>query len=196
MSKSENSSGGRRQPHTLKSMLRRLSIYLVPEVLLYRAWRWYKARRPRPAEADASDHLHYQVQDGVRLEVYWADATVGPGPGASLFVLGDEVLRFDCFGEQGLKGHFHINPEQVALTPGLTPARFFFPKGGYQDHIECAAFELEKNAPAALRMNRDPRLRRIQLDEAQLAKAAQDMRAGMFELLVKHDPPSVTRTSD
>ena len=177
-------------------MLKRLSIYLVPEALLYRAWRWYKARRPRPTKAHYSDHLHYQIQDGVRLEVCWGDSTVGPGPVALLFVFGDEVLRLDCFGEQGLRGHFHINPEQVALTPGLTPARLFFPEGGYEDHIERAAFELEKNAPAALRMNRNPRLRRIRLDEARLAKAAQDMRAGMFELLVKHDPASVTRTSD
>ena len=177
-------------------MLRRLSIYLVPEALLYPAWRWYKARRPRPTQANTSDHLHYQVQDGVRLEVYWVDSTLGPGPGASLFVLGDEVLRFDCFGEQGLRGHFHISPVQVGLTPSPTPARLFFPEGGYEDHIRRAAFELEKNAPAALRMNRDPRLRRVRLDEARLAKAAQDMSAAMSELLAKHGPPSATRTPD
>lgn len=197
MPKLESSSQRRRRPNRLKIMVRRLSIYLVPEVFLYRAWRWYKkATRPRLANADTSDHRHYQVQDGVRLDVYWNNSDAGPGPVASLFVFGDEVLRFDCFGEQGLKGHFHINPEQVALASGRTPARFFFPEGGYEDHIEHAVFELEKNARAALTMNRNPRLRRFQLDEARLAKAAQDMRAGMFELVVKHGPASVTRTSD
>lgn len=168
-------------------MRAQLVTHLVPEALLYPIWRWYTSRRPRTVLSTASDRHIFDIQEGVRLEVYWArqshsPESLGPGPGASLFVRGDEVLRLDCFG--GSQGHFHINPRQVGLTAQV--ARFFFPEGTYEDHIDQAAFELSRNLPSALAMNRDPQIRRVKLDNARLDEASMTMRKTMLELLGKH----------
>jgi hypothetical protein len=169
----------------LRRMARRLARYLLPEAVLYPLWRWQAARSPRSALPTASDHRTIAIQDGMRLDVFWVDRTLGPGPGASLYVLGDEVLRLDCFGAEGLGGHYHINPRQVELSSGVA-ARLFFPAGSHEDHIERAAFELETNLPAILAMNRDARIRRIEVDEARLTAAAAELRHVMSALLQRH----------
>ena len=82
------------------------------------------------------------------MEISWVDGVPGDhdgGPRASFFVLGDEVLRFDCF--KGAAAHYHIHLKQVAFTGGV--ARFYFPPGSYKQHADRAAFELERNAIAA-----------------------------------------------
>ena len=169
----------------LRRRIRRLAEYLIPEALLYRLWRWRTARTPRSALPTASDHQTIAIQDGVRLDVFWVDRRLGPGPGASLYVMGDEVLRLDCFGAEGLGGHYHINPRQIEFSSGEA-ARLFFPAGSHEDHIERAAFELEANLPAVLAMNRDVRIRRFRLDEARLTVAAGELRRVMLELLERH----------
>ncbi len=113
------------------------------------------------------------------------DRRLGPGPSASLYVLGDEVLRLDCFGDSGLGGHAHINPRQVE-TDSFKPARLYFPKGDHRQHIDRATFEMTRNVPAALAMNRDPFVRRVKIDEARLLDAAEEMRSTMLEALNRH----------
>ncbi len=157
----------------------------LPDGLLVRLWRRRSARRPRSALTTASDHHVIEVQEGVRLEVFWVSRELGPGPGASLTVLGDEVLRLDCFGPAGLGGHYHINPRQLEIHTTRS-ARLYFPAGSHEDHIERAAFELEANLPAFLAMNRDPRIHRIALDPARLAEAAAELRQTMTTLLDRH----------
>lgn len=158
---------------------------ILPEALVYRLWRWRTARRPRPAEPTASDHRTIVIQDGITLEIFWVDRQLGPGPGASVFVLGDEILRLDCFGTQGLGGHYHINPQQTTLY-SKDAARLFFAPGSHEDHIERAALELERNLPAALTMNRDSRIRQIKADSTRLAQAGEELRRNMLELLERH----------
>ena len=170
------------RPRLMKRWLVR---QLLPEALAYRLWRWRTARTPRSALPTASDHQVITIQEGVSLEVFWVNRQLGPGPGASLYVLGDEVLRLDCFGTQGLGGHYHINPRQTELY-SMESARLFFPSGSHEDHIERAAFELERNLPAVLAMNRDARIRRIELNSVRLAQVADDLRRNMLELLERH----------
>ena len=165
--------------------MRSFGPYLLPETVLYPLWRRYTARRTRSALSTASDHLMITIQDDVRLDVFWVDRRLGPGPGASLYVLGDEILRLDCFGNQGLGGHYHINPSQVELHH-VNTARLFFPEGSHEEHVDRATFELQRNLPAALAMNRDARVRRVQVDHARLEGAAEEMRAFMRELLARH----------
>ncbi len=169
----------------LRLLERWLVTHLLPEALLYPLWHWYTARIPRSVLATASDHRVIATQEEMRLEVYWVNRQLGPGPGASLYVLGDEVLRLDCFGAYGQGGHYHINPRQVRLN-SLEPARLFFPAGSHEDHIERAAFELKKNLPAALSMNRNARIRRIEVDSTRLVQAANNMQKAMLDLLEKH----------
>lgn len=158
---------------------------LLPEALVYRLWRWRTARRPRSALSTASEHRTIAIQDGIDLDVFWVNRELGPGPGASLYVLGDEVLRIDCFGDYGLGGHYHINPSQTTLYATET-ARLFFPAGSHAEHIERAGFELARNLPAMLAMNRDARIRGIELDGARLRQVANDMRQCMLDLLERH----------
>ena len=168
-----------------QAVKRWLATHLLPEEFLYRLWRRRTARTPRSALATASDLHIIDIQADMRLDIYWANRQLGPGPGASLFVLGDEILRLDCFGTAGLGGHYHINPRQIELSsPG--PARLFFPPGSHEEHIERAAFELERNLPAALAMNREARIRRFEVDHTRLARAGKEMRQAMRAMLARH----------
>ena len=166
-------------------MKRWLATHLLPEVLLYSLWRRRTARTPRSALPTASDLQVIEIQADVRLEIYWASRQLGPGPGACIFVLGDEILRLDCFGTAGLGGHYHINPRQIELASPRS-ARIFFPPGSHEEHIERAAFELERNLPAALAMNREARIRRFEVDSDRLAQASRDMRLVMRAMLARH----------
>ncbi len=58
---------------------------------------------------------------------------VGPGPGASVYVLGDEVMRFDCFGSD--LGHYHFNVRQSRFVPNGESTRIYFSPGSVEDHI-------------------------------------------------------------
>ena len=101
----------------LIELIKRLALLVLPQPILYRLWHLNRKRRPRTELDSAMDHRVIDVQTGVRLNVYWADVqNVGRGPGASLFVLLEEVMRIDCFG--GNAGHMHINPVQQALLAG------------------------------------------------------------------------------
>ena len=123
------------------------------------------------------------IQDGVRLEVYWAadqSDGLGGGPAASLCVFDDEILRLDCFG--GNNGHYHFNPQQTWLVrPG--PLRLYVPDGTHEDHIEQATFVLARYVPAVQGMNRDPRIRCVRIDTARLAEVSTEMRETMYKLL-------------
>lgn len=181
----------------LRLIKRWLVRHLLPEALTLHLWRRHTARYPRSASATASDCRVVKITDGIRLDVFWVDPTLGPGPGASLYVQGDEVLRLDCFGNNGLGGHFHINPRQKDFY-STTPARIFFPYGSHEDHIERAAFEVERNLPAFLAMNRDSRVRATELDSLILAELADELRRNMFELLERHreDPKEESALAD
>jgi hypothetical protein len=172
-------------PGSARMAKRWLATHLLPEALLYRLWRRRTARTRRTSLPTAGDLHVIDIQANVRLEIYWANRELGPGPGACLFVLGDEILRLDCFGPAGLGGHYHINPRQVELS-SPKPARLFFPRGSHEEHVERAAFELERNLAAALAMNRDARIRRVEVDRARLTEASRDMRRVMLAMLVRH----------
>jgi hypothetical protein len=166
---------------------KRLARLLLPQPVLYGLWHFNRRRKPRTELDNASDHRSICPQEGVRLEVYWADVRhVGRGPCVSLFVLLEEVMRLDCLG--GNQGHMHINPDQVSLLVGwdITP-RYFFPPGSRRDHIDRAVFEITTNTVAALQSNQLARIRNFPLNRKSLADATLQMRAYMNELLERHD---------
>ena len=120
----------------------------------------------------------------MELWVYWSDVpNVGRGPSASLFVLGEEVLRLDCFG--GSEGHMHLNPEQQRFS-GRVTARLYFQDGSRVEHVDRVAFELIANTDAALKSNGLSRVRNFPIDQNALADASNQMRHLMQELLERH----------
>lgn len=125
------------------------------------------------------------VQPHVDLDVYWVGPPIGNGPGASLYVHGEELLRFDCLG--GNVGHFHINMTQARCCPKGESARLYFPDGTISQHIEHAEFELRRNYEYARRMNRKPRIRSSTIAQDKLDELAGKMKAELDRLNRERD---------
>jgi hypothetical protein len=118
------------------------------------------------------------------VEVYWVNEKFGPGPGASVYVHGDEVMRLDAFG--GSRGHIHLNVDQVLPLPEGATARIYFEDGDVFSHIERSVFELKFNLAYALKTNRNPSIHGFRVDPQALAFAAERMRDAMLNLVEKH----------
>lgn len=113
------------------------------------------------------DLVEYPIQENVLLEVYWRDDAGGRGPAASLYVYDDEIMRFDCFGDDN--GHCHFNLRQ---TRGR---RWMYPNGSFQDHIKQSLFDLKTNLTFCLKTHQDERIQEIQIAQESLEQAAQQM---------------------
>ena len=168
---------------------RRLPTWLVVLSPLPRA-------RTRAASPNIEDVTSIPVQPGVRLDVYWLKPPFGPGPAASLYAGRHEIMRLDCLG--GEHGHMHLGiADSQRLAPGAAPRLYFCP-GTVADHVERAAFDLERNAPfaAATSLRRD--VRAVALDPERLRAAGRAMRAAMLALCERHrdDPPAPASAGD
>ncbi len=182
-----------RKALSIQGVLRRIALIVLPEPVLYRIQHYIKRQRPRTAietAETASDRRKISPQQNVELWVYWSDVpNVGRGPTASLFVLREEVLRFDCFG--GSRGHMHLNPEQQHYS-GRDVARLYLQDGSRAEHTDRVAFELIANTDAALKSNRLSRVHNFPIDQSALADAANQMRLLMQELLERRSADELT----
>jgi hypothetical protein len=139
---------------------------------------WYRPPRRRSADSpDVSDLLSMPIQKNVLLEVYWVDLGREWGPAASVFIGAHEVLRLDCFG--GRTGHLHANPRQQVGRR----SRMYFPEGSIEEHIDRAAFELERNLAWCLDRNYLRSINRLHVDAEAASAASAWMRRAMRELL-------------
>ena len=164
----------------------RIALYALPEPIRFTLYAYFKRQKRRESVDWAINELRLPLQEGVELCVYWMDSPVfGGGPGASLYVLGDEVLRLDCFA--GDMAHMHLNPSQQNFATRMT-ARLYFPYGSQVDHVERAAFELVANTDAALKSNRLKSVFNFQIDRQALIDASGRMKDYMKELLERHSP--------
>ncbi len=122
------------------------------------------------------------LQEHVGIEVYWLDAYPGiAGPGASLYVHQDEVLRLDCMGS--IDGHMHINMHQSETYPGGEVARLYFSENTYEAQLERAAFELKKNSLFALTLNDDKKIQETRIAQEILDETAEWMVEAMRDIL-------------
>jgi hypothetical protein len=124
------------------------------------------------------DIVSYEVQEGVNLDVFWKVLPIGKGPASALFVLGEEVLRFDCFGAS--KGHYHA---AFYCQSNPTESRIYFPEQTVEAQIDRTIFELTRNLPYYLQRHRNPRIRLIQVDKNALADACESARRQMLNYL-------------
>ncbi|MCY4401010.1 MAG: hypothetical protein OXD54_00365 [Candidatus Poribacteria bacterium] len=123
------------------------------------------------------DLVEYPIQDNVLLQAYWRDDVGGRGPAASLYVYDDEIMRFDCFGDDN--GHCHFNLRQ---TRGR---RWMYPKGSFQDHIQQSLFDLRTNLNFCLQTHQDQRIQEMRIAQDGLENAAQKMETYLLELADK-----------
>lgn len=134
----------------------------------------FKPRVLRSCRSYIHDLTTHPIQDHIFMEIYWVSEPVGPGPGASIYIHGDEVLRFDCFGSD--VGHYHFNVRQSKFLPAGETTRIYFPSGSVEDHIENAVVQLRRNLDYGRGMNVDPKVRSIVIDQPAIDEAAILMR--------------------
>jgi len=140
--------------------------------------------RSRLRSPNVSDSHSLAIRPGVTVQVYWLGERLGAGPGASLIVRGDEVMRLDCLGPG--RGHMHVNLRQIRAFRGGPAARLYFPEQDIPAQIERSCFELQHNLPYALATNISPAVRRLRLNAQESSQAVTFMRERMHALLAAH----------
>ncbi len=124
------------------------------------------------------DRVRLHVQDDVFVDVYWKDVELGKGPSISVFVLGEEMMKFDCFGKD--RGHFHI----AFFTPGASNvSRMYMPEPTIEDQIERAVFEIRKNINYYLQRNSKRRIRKCVIDAKKLSAVCEKAKSKMYEFI-------------
>jgi hypothetical protein len=127
---------------------------------------------------DRRDVTTYIIQPQVELVVFWKVLAIGKGPALSLYVCGEEVLKFDCFGPD--KGHFHISFSSPVRT---TEDRLCFFEQTASEQIDRTLFELENNLHYCLQRHQRRRIRNIKVDKKPLADSCIAAGARMREFL-------------
>jgi len=120
---------------------------------------WWLLSGTKPEFPSRNDLVTYDIQDHVKLNVYWKTPVNGNGPALTLSVYDLEVLRFDCFGKGD--GHFHIH---FGRDFGAQQNRIFLPETTHEAQIDRSFFELRKNLYYYLQRNRDRRIRNVKID--------------------------------
>lgn len=161
--------------------------------LLRKMWRWlvymWRASNPkamprRSLRPTVSQLTEVRITEEIDMEVYWLMVNKEAGPAASIYAFGDELMRFDCFGNEN--GHFHINMRQSKLYPSGGSARIYLSKEGYAEQVREAGFWLSHNLKYCLTTNRSSRVRSLVVDAHTLADAAERMMRIMFELVERN----------
>ena len=149
---------------------------------------WFR-RRPKAQLSQAGtsnvrkDVLRYEIQPNAHVDVFWKVLPIGRGPAVSLFVHGEEVLKFDCFGAG--RGHYHVNERQWSRRVRGVVQRLYLPEPTVEAQIERALFELTTNLSVYLQQNDDPRIRAVVIDRERLQEVAHRMKATMLEYIRK-----------
>jgi hypothetical protein len=117
--------------------------------------------------------------------VYWIDRLdIGRGPGASVFWHDQELMRIDLFED---RPHIHYGLAQNRGI-GASAARVsLLPDESGIGGADRAAFELEHNLPYCLAIHPSRRVRRVQLDQQMLARAASQLREEIIDVVKSHD---------
>ena len=119
----------------------------------------------------------YEVQPGVQIDAYWKAIRKWRGPWLSLFVHGDEVLRFDCFGDGD--GHYHVG----FYAPWTTvDNKIFFYESTVESQIERTIYALKTNLDYYLQRNPNRKIRNIKIDQARLENICEKIKTSMNQL--------------
>lgn len=129
--------------------------------------------KPRP---DRRDVDRIEVTDEVVIDVFWKILPIGRGPALSLYVLGHEVLKFDCFGAG--EGHFHA---EFVLPDRAVENRIFLGEPTVAAQIDRTLYELEHNVGYYLQRHPNADVRACRFPEAAVAKLVPGLRERMLE---------------
>ena len=135
-------------------------------------------KRPDKSKKLNSDPLRKDVYniyitDISSLNVYWKVLKIGKGPAAIFKVYDTELLKFDCFGKD--KGHYHLSPDYSR--------RIFFKEDSALEQINKASLELKNNLHKFLGMQKNEKIRNIEIPFENLENALHIMREKMINYL-------------
>jgi hypothetical protein len=141
---------------------------------------WIKPK-PQP-QVTHEDEVIFKIQDDVFFQVYWKSLHVGTGPAVILKAFGQEILKFDCFGKE--KGHYHIAPNYEF--------RIYFVEETVSEQIKRTIKELETNGLRYLKMQRDPRIKALDLSTSSYTEVLKLVESTLIQyhenlLLIKPD---------
>lgn len=122
------------------------------------------------------DVSNIKVQDDVYLQVYWKVLEIGKGPAVVLFVFGEEILKFDCFGKD--RGHYHVNGEKVSYGN-----KIFFEECNSSEQIDKTILELGNNLKLYLQQNIKQKVRELEIDQKNLEEALSRVKSIMVQFL-------------
>ncbi len=111
-----------------------------------------------------------QVQDGVCVETFRLQEGTINGPGASLFVKGEEVLRVACLGD-GF-GYYQVYPKKLKRWD---IPRHYFKDTTVDAQIDSAVRLLECDSQELIRSGPLPELHEIALDAGHLAQFCRNL---------------------
>ena len=163
--------------HAIRPIHRRFSAWCPSLASRLRVWLSPPKHRSL-ISGNLSAVVTVPIQPAVFLEVYWVGMSFGWGPGASLTIHDQEILRFDCFG--GNQGHLH------ARSRGGIGGRLYFEEGTVESHIERAIFELKRNLNWYLAFSENPKITNIKIDPVRLCEATDQMRTYMLDLAAEN----------
>ena len=122
------------------------------------------------------DFKNIKIQENVYFQVYWKVLEIGKGPAVILFIFGEEILKFDCFGKD--KGHYHINSENSSFSE-----KIFFEEISASDQIERTISELRNNLNLILKQNKRKKVRELEIVQEKYDHAIVEVKFNMLNFL-------------
>lgn len=162
----------------MNSLTKSFAKTILPYSYFYRLRQVYHQKFGKIEHAPSEkDIVIYEVQPQVLIKVYWKILPIGKGPALTFIVAGDEILRFDCFGEG--EGHYHIfggyeYPDRD---------RIYFPEKTVEEQVNRAIFELSQNLNCFLQLHRSSQIRNLKVDPVTLKNVCEQARRQMLEYL-------------
>ncbi|MCC5638885.1 hypothetical protein LC593_24255 [Nostoc sp. CHAB 5844] len=162
----------------MKSLTKTFAKIILPYSYFYRFLQVYRQHFSRlQHHPEEHDVVIYKLQSEVIIKVYWKVLPIGKGPALALIVSGDEILRFDCFGED--QGHYHVfcgyeYPDRD---------RFYFPEKTVEEQINRTIFELDRNLCRYLQLHRSSQIRHLKIDAITLKNVCEQARHQMLKYL-------------
>jgi len=150
--------------------------------------RWLKKLLARPgrqrrtgrdlhkSRPDRQDVARTEVTEDVVIDVFWKILPIGRGPALSLYVLGHEVLKFDCFGRD--EGHFHA---EFILPEGAAENRIFMGEPTVAGQIDRTLYELERNVSYFLERHPHADVRRFRFPTDPVTRLLPSLRERMLK---------------
>jgi hypothetical protein len=125
----------------------------------------------RPLE----DFMIARIQPHAYLVAFWKNLDNGIGPGFSLYVYDQEVLRYDCFG--GEAGHYHV----MGLSGGAIVAPL--ENISRKRQVEQSIADLPSASLKYLSAHCVPRIRAFKLDNKKADEVSEQVQRWMLEVL-------------